>query len=68
MAIFKTYEDALAIDEFKSNFEYWDEWTGSRFVRVENPKPSKNAKPGSICRSNPVTGGWEPINDSNFYW
>jgi len=64
---------------YKASFAYWDEWTGARFARRESPylhmdenewaksvlakfkQPKITAK--SICRSNPVTGGWQPIDE-----
>jgi hypothetical protein len=67
-------------DVFKSQFEFWDEWTGCGFRRRTNPAVGVIKKndshtdvnspggdrayvPGSICRSNPVTGGWEALVD-----
>ena len=53
------------INAFKNEFAYWDEWTGSRYVRRLNPNP-KRIKRGlevprkGTCRSNAVTGEWEP--------
>lgn len=46
---------------FKSHFAYWDEWTGGRYERVENPDSSKVRDRFSVCRSNPVTGEWEEL-------
>ena len=60
----------MHIEVFKAKFNYWDEWTGGRFARRENPyiempqsEWSRNFsgnKPeielNSVCRSNPVTG------------
>lgn len=46
------------IDSFKSHFAYWDEWTGSRYERVENPDQSRVTDMYSVCRSCPVTGTW----------
>lgn len=42
---------------------YWDRWTGSRYVRSENPKwndPKYDVK-DCVARSNSVTGKWEII-------
>lgn len=49
------------IEKFKSKFEYWEGWSGSRFVREKNPNPTKETVKGSVCRSNPVTGQWEAV-------
>lgn len=49
------------VDSFKSQFQYWDEWSGSRFVRRENPRPNHKTQSGTVCRSNPVTGFWEAL-------
>jgi len=49
-------------DILKKNTHYWDEWTGSRFVRIENPDIFKNGntvKSGSVCYADPVTGKWK---------
>jgi hypothetical protein len=48
-------------DSFKSHFAFWDEWTGGRYERVENPDQSKVKDRFSVCRSNPVTGEWEAL-------
>lgn len=47
-------------DHYKSRFHYWDCWTGGRYDRIENPNPHPDYEPGSICRSDPVTGKWYP--------
>lgn len=72
--------DLANIDRFKMKFQYWDEWTGSRYVRRENPYlaisdltknrvlthfPEINI--GTICRPNHVTGYWETVNDRNYH-
>ena len=80
--IFVGQHDLDGIDRFKETFEYWDEWSGGRFVRRENPVAAMNLReyiqssysrdddtklptivPGTICRSNPVTGYYEALND-----
>ena len=50
-------------DVFKSQFEFWDEWSGCGFRRRTNPAVNRAYVPGSICRSNPVTGGWAALVD-----
>ena len=49
------------IDIFKSKYAYWDEWTGGRYERVENPDQSNVSDRYSVCRSNPVTGEWHEL-------
>ena len=64
---------------YKASFGYWDEWTGARFSRRVSPyaymsaaqwqrsklgchpKPKVDLK--SVCKSNPITGGWGPIEE-----
>lgn len=46
---------------FKSQFAFWDEWTGGRYERVENPDQSAVKDRFSVCRINPVTGEWEQL-------
>ncbi len=48
-------------DSFKSHFAFWDEWTGGRYERVENPDQSKVQDQFSVCRKNAVTGEWEAL-------
>lgn len=48
-------------DDFKSHFAFWDEWTGSRYERIENPDFTKVKDRFSVCRSNAVTGEWEKL-------
>lgn len=40
---------------------YWDCWTGSRYVRTENPlwNTKNSSVKDAVARSNPVTGDWE---------
>lgn len=54
-------EAMKARDLFKSKFGYWDEWSGSRFVRRENPDPQTYTDLKAVCRSCPVTGEWKPL-------
>lgn len=54
-------KNSTDIDAFKSRFAYWDEWTGARFERVENPNFANVRNRYSVCRSNPVTGEWEEL-------
>lgn len=75
LSMFASKEELEAQDGFKIKFEYWDEWTGSRFVRRKNPYIGMSKEElirngisnlpkienGSVCRSNPVTGYWETI-------
>ena len=42
-------------DRIKNRCATVEEWTGSRFVEVENPNPTIEAK----ARVNPVTGDYE---------
>jgi hypothetical protein len=67
--------ESKKIEQYKAKFDYWDEWTGSRYERRDNPYKKmtkselekleiyhiKEIKPYSVCRSNPVTGNWEEI-------
>jgi hypothetical protein len=46
---------------FKSQFAFWDEWTGGRYQRVQNPDLSNVKDLYSVCRSNPITGEWEKL-------
>ena len=63
------------VELFKASFEFWDEWTGSRYARVENPHQKlsdfqfkqkfgahKRPKivPGTICRKEP-NGIWKAL-------
>lgn len=72
LSMFASAEELHSIDVLKSHYAIWEEWSGSRFVPRENPfmKMSSNERaqkglysgnpePGSIIRSNPVTGYWE---------
>lgn len=60
-------EESEAIDKLKSKYLQWDEWTGARFNRVENPNYvhglKDNASPDAVLRVNPVTGEWNPLNE-----
>lgn len=47
------------VDQFKESFEFWDEWTGARYVRAKNPDPKSWTKSGTVCRSCSVTGEWK---------
>lgn len=58
---FETRKQLQDVDNFKSQFQFWDEWSGSRFVRRENPEQTDKTQPGTVCRSNPVTGFWEAL-------
>lgn len=58
---FESGKQLQEVDTFKEKFEYWDEWSGSQFVRRENPRQTSRTKTGTVCRSNPVTGFWEVI-------
>lgn len=81
VSMFCGQSDSNGVDRFKETFEYWDEWSGGRFVRRENPIASMTVReflasdysretdtrlpiivPGTICRSNPVTGYHEALN------
>lgn len=57
----KDSEWCRRVEEFKARFAYWDEWTGARFERVENPDWDRVKDRFSVCRSNPVTGEWEEV-------
>lgn len=48
-------------DEYKARFAFWDEWTGGRYDRVENPDQSKVRDRFAVCRMNAVTGEWEEL-------
>lgn len=54
------YQD---VDNFKSKYYYWDEWTGGRFARRINPAvgtpEGRDIEVNTVCRSNPTTGQWE---------
>jgi hypothetical protein len=60
-------KDLNAIKIFKSRFHYWDEWTGSRYERVENPEYGRKSciKFYSVCRSCPVTGYYIEVKSIN---
>lgn len=52
--------EALENEAFmKNNSQYCDEWTGSRFERVENPK----CRNGRVIRKNPVTGFYDCVEN-----
>lgn len=56
----KEYVEDLENESFmKTNSQYWDEWTGSRFERVENPK----CRNGRVIRKNPVTGFYDCVEN-----
>lgn len=59
--MFPSAEYSKKVDKFKQQFGYWDEWTGSRFERRQNPCPDASTDLKAVCRSNPATGFWEPI-------
>lgn len=59
-SMFVSSADLEIVDKYKEQFGYWDEWTGGRYARVENPRPTEATDYSLICRSNPVTGFWEP--------
>lgn len=60
-----TSQKIQQVDLFKTKYHYWDEWTGARFVRVENPayntSEGKDITPKSVCRVDPSTGRWHPL-------
>jgi hypothetical protein len=72
---FEKLENCIKAEQYKAKFNYWDEWTGSRYERRENPYMYmryielerlgiyhiNEIKPDSVCRSNPVTGYWEEL-------
>lgn len=60
-SMFETAKQLEAVDSFKEQFQFWDEWSGSQFVRRENPRQTRKTVTGSVCRSNPVTGFWEAL-------
>jgi len=81
-SMFETSSQTKEIENFKMKFHYWDEWTGGRFARRENPymkmsdtewhrsmglvrRPNIEMK--TICRSNPVTGYWEALNEQEYH-
>lgn len=37
LSMFASKEELRAIDTLKMQYQYWDEWTGGRFARRENP-------------------------------
>jgi len=53
--------DSEKVDRIKSKYEYWEEWSGSRFIRRLNPNPTKETVAGSVCVSDPVTGEWKAL-------
>lgn len=58
---FETAKQLEKVDTFKEQFQFWDEWSGSQFVRRENPRPRSRTVTGAVCRSNAVTGYWEAL-------
>ena len=58
---FENSKQMQDVDTFKEQFQFWDEWSGSRFVRRENPRQTRQIQTGTVCRSNPVTGFWEAL-------
>lgn len=48
-------------ETFKKQFAFWDEWTGGRYERVENPEAHLVKDRFSVCRKNAVTGEWETL-------
>ena len=53
LSMFATREELQEIDKFKAKFHYWDEWSGGRFIRAENPdylRSKTNITPGSVWR------------------
>jgi hypothetical protein len=60
-SMFEKGKQLQDVDSFKSQFQYWDEWSGSQFVRRENPRQTDRTQPGTVCQSNPVTGFWEAL-------
>ena len=63
LSMFASSKEIEDIEHFKNKFHYWDEWSGSRFIRRENPNlgtaKGNKIELGTVCRSNPVTGYWE---------
>jgi hypothetical protein len=45
-------------DNIKRKCAYWESWTGSRWVREENPDIDSVSDTSSVCRSCPITGKW----------
>jgi hypothetical protein len=37
LPMFCSQSELISIDRFKETFEFWDEWSGSRFIRRTNP-------------------------------
>jgi len=59
---FRSKKDIKKTKEFKQRYEFWDEWSGSMFVRRKNTnyKDDQTSRPrGSVCRTNPANGKWE---------
>ena len=51
-------------ESIKNESLYWDEWSGSRFIRQTNPQAFSKGKrkiKTQIARSNPVTGDYEVL-------
>ena len=58
---FENIKQLEDVSSFKEPFQFWDEWSGSQFIRRENPRQTRRTQAGTVCRSNPVTGFWEAL-------
>jgi len=65
LSMFASSRQIENIENFKNRFQYWEEWSGSRFILRENPNfdtpEGRKIQIGTVCRSNPVTGFWECV-------
>jgi len=54
-SMFASQSDMITQDRFKQTFEFWEEWTGSRFVRTTNPIVAMST--GEFLKSSYSTNG-----------
>ena len=79
--MFPSGKQLQVIDLYKAGFSYWDEWSGGRYVRRENPFKLFDTlqwrrmfgevhRPiielNSVVRSCSHTGIWSEYNETNY--
>jgi hypothetical protein len=50
------------IDDFKSNFGWWESWTTARWARERNPNPHDKTDLDAVCRFDAQTQCWVKVS------
>lgn len=52
----------IDINNYKSNYGVWMEWTGASYVERINPNPTQNTNLSAVIQYNALTGCWEELD------